>query len=176
MKLFIVEWFSETFKMTICHDLKWKLTNFRSFNINRNCEMFNCSNCDSWKKLVDTKMPTAQCMSSSWQKNYFCSNQSNPKINPRINLFLKNISSSLTIRLKMIDCSNHNCSNQSKLLDTCDMCSNKVMNMCGSKVMSMCGRKVMCGIHVRQQKTCAAVKSWTCAAGKSWTCAAVYAG
>ncbi len=32
-------------------------------------------------------------------------------------------------------------------------------NMHGSKVMNMCGRKVMWGIHVRQQKTCAAVKS-----------------
>jgi hypothetical protein len=28
-------------------------------------EMFNCSNCNSLKKLVDTKMPTAQRMSSS---------------------------------------------------------------------------------------------------------------
>jgi hypothetical protein len=46
------------------------------------------------------------------KKDYNCSNQ----VNPRINLFFLNILSSLTIRPKMNDWSNHNCSNQSKLL------------------------------------------------------------
>ena len=56
----------------------------------------------------------------------------------------KNISSSLTIRPKLNDCLNHNCSNQSKLLDMCGI-QLRQEKTCG---VYMCGIKNTCGIKV----------------------------
>jgi len=47
--------------------------------------MFNCSNCDSSKKLVNTKKPTARCSWAVEKKDEDSSDQ----VNPWINLFKK---------------------------------------------------------------------------------------
>ncbi len=137
--------------------------NIRKRNMNQK-EMFNCLNCDSLKNLVDTKMPIARRMSSSWQKNYFCSNQ----VNPWINLFLKTfwavsqlgqkwmIAWITTARITTAPI-NQNCSTSVAVKSwTCAagkscavyMCGSKknvwyawvvAKNMLDSKVMNMCG-------------------------------------
>ena len=97
-------------------------------------------NCDSSKKLVDIILQLLDTIRSVDKK----------LITAQIRLILgfKYILSSLTIRPKRNDCSNHNCSNKSKLLNMCGIHVQQQKNMCGSKVMNMCSRKVMnmCGL------------------------------
>ncbi len=67
-------------------------------------EMFNCSNCDSLKKAVDTKMTTGWHMSSSLSKSDNCSIFETHLLYVYWKLFL----SSFTFRQKINNCSHCN--------------------------------------------------------------------